>query len=943
VWRQAAVPAALIASALIVGCQDRVTQPRGATNYAGIPAHDATPPAPVVVYFHGTGNNANPPTLSLNTTAPTGTTAKYRDSPSINFNNGNVWQSAGTWLGAASLTTTTISSLGDVHLWLGLKNSDDVGARFDVRVEAYKNGTLFASGETRCVQSLASGANNAKEVVVAFDAFTAMTFNGSSDVLSIKQLTRVGTNATGGLCGGHSNAVGIRSYFDASNRATTFTLVPPGPTSIVLTVMTNGHVDGIVDTSLAYTAGATVPYAVTPQSGFPSVIVFVDSVAAPANGTIVMDRSHHVLAVALTDTTRPAADPALVARLRSLLTSPTPVASYQSYVNDMITLSRQIGSAAAESSIAAATINAFSAADTVALRVLGAALDGQEFTFPGTPSPVTTPWPAGDTIPNGYPFNMAAAALRAPALRASARARAPSFRPANVGGPSGPVDPRPVDIVTINGWNTNEDDSWKNLFALEELARSSSLFATAPTANFSIVYNDNHFSLGATPFRLACLHRTYPDAFEHVPGVITAVVASIPCSDAQRDAFLVGAGDQVTQALLQLRDIIAGDPPSVSNATLAKVKAKMENARSGQNHVIFVPHSQGNLYAIQALAAVTSAGAAPTDADSACVGWVPTASPTSVGYPPIGSARMSPVQLQGDIILGRPDPVPYPKFPATATPLSDSVLAAQQARGTNPGFRFRNFFRAKKDSIFLHSFRSAYLAPDGGRQLVLNALTSVYSFCEPVLTLDAPTFPMSPGDSSTATVSIAGADGRPMTFTAPVRWSTSDSTVARVDQAGHLTAVEGGDARISVRYRGKVVDAIVSVISTSPSDIELEVHNTAVDFQAPFQFVGWGIMRRRTVVARATMIDSTANVMWMEVYGQDLYGRHYRIQNHPTYDPGGRTFTVTTEFFDNPHNADGTPSPFASRNGGYFIMKPEVLVHVAISNGVARWYRVPLQ
>jgi len=32
-------------------------------------------------------------------------------------------------------------------------------------------------------------------------------------------LTRIGTTATGARCGGHSNAVGLRLYFDAVSRA----------------------------------------------------------------------------------------------------------------------------------------------------------------------------------------------------------------------------------------------------------------------------------------------------------------------------------------------------------------------------------------------------------------------------------------------------------------------------------------------------------------------------------------------------------------------------------------------------------------------------------------------------------------------------------------------------------------------------------------------------
>jgi hypothetical protein len=33
----------------------------------------------------------------------------------------------GTWPAASSLTTGTLTALSDLHVWLGLKNSDDQG------------------------------------------------------------------------------------------------------------------------------------------------------------------------------------------------------------------------------------------------------------------------------------------------------------------------------------------------------------------------------------------------------------------------------------------------------------------------------------------------------------------------------------------------------------------------------------------------------------------------------------------------------------------------------------------------------------------------------------------------------------------------------------------------------------------------------------------------
>lgn len=174
------------------------------------------------LYLHGSGSTANPATLSLSTGAPTATTAKYKDSPSINFSAGNAWAAVGTWTAAPGLSSGALTALGAAQLWLGLKNSDDIGTNFDVRVEAYKNGALVAAGQALCVQGLTLNASLAKTATVTFAPFSATVFNGTTDVLSLKVLTRIGTTSTGAACGGHSNAVGLRVYFDAASRAASF-------------------------------------------------------------------------------------------------------------------------------------------------------------------------------------------------------------------------------------------------------------------------------------------------------------------------------------------------------------------------------------------------------------------------------------------------------------------------------------------------------------------------------------------------------------------------------------------------------------------------------------------------------------------------------------------------------------------------------------------------
>ena len=173
-------------------------------------------------YLHGTGPIDNPSSLFLDNTAPAATTARSKDSASINFNGGNPWKEVGNWSASPAFTRGVVTTLSDLHIWVGLKNSDDQGTNFDIRAEVYKNNSLLSTGLTRCVTGVVRNAANAKEVVVSFAPLSETLFDGSVDVLFVKVLTRIGTTASGASCGGHSSAAGLRSYFDATTRSSRF-------------------------------------------------------------------------------------------------------------------------------------------------------------------------------------------------------------------------------------------------------------------------------------------------------------------------------------------------------------------------------------------------------------------------------------------------------------------------------------------------------------------------------------------------------------------------------------------------------------------------------------------------------------------------------------------------------------------------------------------------
>jgi CSLREA domain-containing protein len=149
-------------------------------------------------------------------------------------------QGSGCDIGAFESDTpvTTLTFLGLSRSWIGLINSDDQGTRFDLRVEILKNGSLVASGLTRCISGVTRNPNKALEAVVSFDPFSPVTYS-SDDVLSLKIQTRIGTNPNDTKCAGHNNAVGLRMYYDSFQRQSLFAaeLTPNPPADFYLHTM----------------------------------------------------------------------------------------------------------------------------------------------------------------------------------------------------------------------------------------------------------------------------------------------------------------------------------------------------------------------------------------------------------------------------------------------------------------------------------------------------------------------------------------------------------------------------------------------------------------------------------------------------------------------------------------------------------------------------------
>ncbi len=88
-----------------------------------------------------------------------------------------------------------LTSLGPARVWIGLKNSDDVGTRFDLLAEVFKNGVLVGSGQLNGVAAGGSGFNNAILDTITLAQSQSAGFCAGEN-LSLRLSVRIASNSS---------------------------------------------------------------------------------------------------------------------------------------------------------------------------------------------------------------------------------------------------------------------------------------------------------------------------------------------------------------------------------------------------------------------------------------------------------------------------------------------------------------------------------------------------------------------------------------------------------------------------------------------------------------------------------------------------------------------------------------------------------------------------
>ncbi len=124
---------------------------------------------------------------------------------------------------SVTVNLQSLTALGPARVWLGLKNSDDVGTRFDLKADVFRNGVLIGSGQLNDISGGSSGFNNAVLRTINLSQNSAAGFR-TGDVLSITLSVRIASSGAG------HNSGTARLWFNDSAANSRFTATIGGVT-----------------------------------------------------------------------------------------------------------------------------------------------------------------------------------------------------------------------------------------------------------------------------------------------------------------------------------------------------------------------------------------------------------------------------------------------------------------------------------------------------------------------------------------------------------------------------------------------------------------------------------------------------------------------------------------------------------------------------------------
>jgi predicted peroxiredoxin len=439
--------------------------------------------------------------------------------------------------------------------------------------------------------------------------------------------------------------------------------------------------------------GSSIRYSYQAMEGFDNLQVSLDGAAAPSSGTVVANATHVLyVTVERTVTLTPELQP-LYLMARGLLTAADPVTATQAYLNRAAEYVRTRDPDAALAQLRDVHYLAFDQlVDSAAVRRLDAALANHVFEIASAST---------------ASFGIAAGGSNSTSLATSGARFALS---ADAGDPDAIEQTK---FLYINGiWNALSDvlaTEFKLVLLTDEIAR----FRGNPHIQVTHFYNRTR-SVQVPTTRLEaernCVANYLSQVQANIKDANAAGVYMYLCmADAAYRRWT--AADLVESARQSIEIAMTTPAPEADALMLA---TQIQTYREAGNQVILLPHSQGNLMAIQAIHQLREVtGEYNPQRDSTCIGAVSLASPLSNGWE-LPDHYLAHVVVSGDPV---PDLILAGNtWNRITTDSSIAILLEVLGNGSY------------KRVLDLHSVNSSYLTAQA-RDSVKAGMNEVYDAC----------------------------------------------------------------------------------------------------------------------------------------------------------------------------------------------------------------------
>ena len=528
--------------------------------------------------------------------------------------------------------------------------------------------------------------------------------------------------------------------------------------------------------------GTQVPYAFAPAPGYENVMVRVDGMPASPAGLVVTDTEHVLTVTADRRVVLNKDALPLYQRARAVLSAADPVAAYQAYLNlaSAYVESSARGVDSAMQDVRDVEFLAFDPIrDSVALRKLDGALAGHVFTVDSA---------------GGTKINAARQGRTRTGLRGLDAAGNPDSTERTV-------------FLYVNGIATPQfgpQGAFATRFHLNSIVSEVPLFLDQARFNVRLFYNRTYSEQRPTPEQLSshCVARFASRFTLGYLGANSFAPFMAACtSDSTYRRF---SDHDLLECVRQMWAILANtDGAEVDALSLA---SRITELRDSGNHVILVPHSQGNLMANQAIHRLRSVTHEfdPTR-DSTCIGLVSLASPTSHRWE-LGEHYIAPIVVRGDVV-----PTIDNEWPPIDTDLSHQLL-------DNPSIETA----FTPTGIILHEVIGSYFLQPQSRAAIRSALENVYHACAvSSLAVRPPSLTLVVGGAANVSAIALNAFGDTLGGRT-IAWASTAPHVVSASPSGPTVAVArgvaaGGGSIIASRMNRRAETA-VTVVNPVPAD-----------------------------------------------------------------------------------------------------------------------------